>query len=136
MKQRVLIVCTHNSARSQMAEGFLRHLAGARFEVASAGTEQTEVRPEPVEAMRKHGIDISTHSSKTVNGFLNEPWDCVITVCDQANEACPVFPGARQRIHWSFPDPSAVHGAGRQAAFDAAATAIQDRLREWLSSSR
>src|SRR5437764_10061205 len=120
-RRRVLFLCTHNSARSQMAEGFLRHLAGDRFEVASAGTEQPEVRPEAIEAMRKRGIDISGHTSKTLDRYLGEPWDYVITVCDDANETCPIFPGARHRLHWSFPDPSRVHGPDRQPAFDRAA---------------
>ncbi len=132
MTERVLILCTHNSARSQMAEGFLRQMAGDRFEVASAGTEQTQVRPEAVAAMRKHGIDISHHTSKTLNRFLGEPWDYVITVCDQANESCPVFLGAKHRLHWSFPDPSVVQGRGRQSAFDAVANAIQDQVQHWL----
>jgi len=134
MKERVLILCTHNSARSQMAEGFLCHMAGDRFEVVSAGTEQTEVRPEAVEAMRKHGVDISHHTSKTLDQFLGEQWNYVITVCDQAHESCPVFPGARRRLHWSFPDPSAVQGRGRQHAFNAVADAIHDELRRWLSN--
>lgn len=132
MKERVLILCTHNSARSQMAEGFLRQMAGDRFEVASAGTEQTQVRPEAVDAMKKHGIDISHHTSKTLNRFLGEPWDYVITVCDQAKESCPVFPGATHRLHWSFPDPSVVQGRGRQSTFDAVANAIQDQVQHWL----
>jgi arsenate reductase len=132
MKQRVLILCTHNSARSQMAEGFLRQMAGDRFEVASAGTERTEVRPEAIEAMRKYGIDIGAHTSKTLDQFLEQPWDYVITVCDDANEACPVFPGATHRLHWSFPDPSAIVGSARQAAYDAAAGAIHDRIQGWL----
>lgn len=133
MKERVLILCTHNSARSQMAEGFLRHMAGDRFEVMSAGTEKTEVRAEAIEAMRTWGIDISSHESKTLDRFLGEPWDYVITVCDAANESCPVFPGARHRLHWSFPDPSAVTGPGRQAAFDHVAGAIRERLQEWTA---
>lgn len=118
MTQTVLFLCTHNSARSQMAEGFLRAMAADRFEVESAGTEQTVVRPEAIEAMMKRGVDISGHTSKTLDGFLDRPWDYVITVCDAANESCPVFPGARHRMHWSFPDPSAVTGEERQAAFD------------------
>ena len=97
--RRVLILCTHNSARSQMAEGFLRHLAGDRFEVASAGTEKTEVRLEAIAAMQRHGIDISGHTSKILDQFLEQPWEYVITVCDDANEACPVFPGAKHRLH-------------------------------------
>jgi arsenate reductase len=133
MKERVLILCTHNSARSQMAEGFLRHLAADRFEVASAGTERTEVRPEAIEAMQRWGIDISHHQSKTLDQFLGERWDYVITVCDAANEACPIFPGAKHRLHWSFPDPSAVRGPDRQMAFDGVADAIHDRLQGWVS---
>lgn len=115
-----------------MAEGFLRQMAGDRFEVASAGTEATGVRPEAIEAMRRRGIDISGQTSKTLDGFLNEPWEYVITVCDDANEACPVFPGAKHRLHWSFPDPSRVHGPERQAAFDRVADEIEARLKEWL----
>jgi len=134
VKERVLILCTHNSARSQMAEGFLRQMAGDRFEVASAGTEKTQVRPEAVAAMQKHRIDISRHTSKTLDQFLGEPWDYVITVCDQANESCPVFPGAKHRLYWSFPDPSAVQGRGRQSTFDAVAKAMQDQLQCWLSN--
>jgi arsenate reductase len=133
MKQRVLFLCTHNSARSQMAEGFLRRLAGERFEVASAGIEKTEVRPEAIAAMAQHGVDIRDHTSKTLTAFLGEPWDYVITVCDQANEACPVFPGAKNRLHWSFEDPSRVHGPERQVAFDLAADRIEQRVREWLA---
>ena len=133
MKKRVLFVCTHNSARSQMAEGLLRAMAGDRFEVESAGTEETEVRPEAIEAMRARDIDISTHTSKALDRFLGAPWDYVITVCDGANEACPVFPNAAHRLHWSIPDPSLVQGSTRQAAFDAAAEAIASRLQAWLA---
>jgi arsenate reductase len=117
-----------------MAEGLLRAMAGDRFEVASAGTEQTEVRPEAIEATGKRGIDISSHTSKTLDRFLGEPWDYVITVCDAANDACPVFPGARHRLHWSIPDPSLVQGPRRQEAFEAAADAIASRLKEWLTT--
>src|SRR5215218_2249412 len=105
-KSRVLFLCTHNSARSQMAEGLLRHLAGDRFEAMSAGTEATHVRPLAIKAMEEIGIDISGQESKTLDRYLNEPFDHVITVCDDANEACPFFPGAANRLHWSFEDPS------------------------------
>lgn len=117
--KRVLFLCTHNSARSQMAEGLLRSRAGDRFEVASAGTEQTRVHPLAVRAMAEIGIDMSSHASKTLDRFLGQKWDYVITVCDRANESCPVFPGAGQRLHWSFEDPSAAGGseAERLAAF-------------------
>ncbi len=113
-KTRVLFLCTHNSARSQMAEGLLRHLAGDRFEVMSAGTEATSVRPEAISAMAELGIDISEQESETLNRYLDEPFDYVVTVCDDANEACPVFPGARNRLHWSFRDPSRATGAGEE----------------------
>ncbi|HEX6509846.1 MAG TPA: arsenate reductase ArsC, partial [Chloroflexota bacterium] len=102
--------------------------------VQSAGTEATEVRPEAVEAMRKRGIDIRAHTSKSLDRFVHEPWDYVITVCDAANEACPVFPGARHRLHWSFEDPSRVQGPERQAAFDRTASEIESRLREWIAT--
>jgi arsenate reductase len=106
MKQRVLILCTGNSARSQMAEGLLRHLASDRFEVHSAGTKPSRVRDEAIAVMRELGIDISGHRSKSVEEFAGQEFDYVITVCDNARESCPVFPAQTQRIHWSFDDPS------------------------------
>ena len=135
-KMRVLFLCTHNSARSQMAEGLLRTMAGDRFETASAGTEQTHVRPQAIAVMADAGIDIGHHASKTLDRFLHEPWDFVITVCDSANEACPVFPGAAQRLHWSFPDPSRATGteAEKLAVFRQVRDAIAARLTEWLRS--
>src|SRR5215212_5758934 len=105
-KARVLFLCTHNSARSQMAEGLLRHLAGDRFEAYSAGTEATRVRPLAIRAMADLGIDVSGQASKTLGRDLGEAFHAVITVCAQANESGPVFAGARSRLHWSFPDPS------------------------------
>ena len=133
-RQRVLFLCTHNSARSQMAEGLLRHLAGDRFEVASAGTEATSVRPEAVEAMAELGVDISGQSSKTLERYLEEPFDHVVTVCDDANEACPVFPGAKSRLHWSFRDPSRAEGSEeeRLQVFRTVRDEIQGRIREEL----
>ena len=133
-RQRVLFLCTHNSARSQMAEGLLRHLAGDRFEVASAGTEATSVRPEAVEAMAELGVDISGQSSKTLERYLEEPFDHVVTVCDDANEVCPVFPGARSRLHWSFRDPSRAEGSQeeRLQVFRTVRDEIQGRIREEL----
>ncbi len=109
-KRRVLFLCTHNSARSQMAEGLLRHLGGGGFDVFSAGTEATRVRPLANRAMAELGVDISRQESKTLDRFLRESFDAVITVCDDANEACPIFPGAGRRIHWSFDDPSRATG--------------------------
>jgi arsenate reductase len=97
-----------------MAEGILRHLAGDRFEVYSAGTEATFVRPEAVSAMAELGIDISGQESETLDRYLREPFDHVVTVCDDANEACPVFPGAKNRLHWSFRDPSRATGSDEE----------------------
>src|SRR5947207_3731675 len=109
-RKRVLILCTGNSARSQMAEGILRHMAGDDFGVASAGVAPSHVRPEAIKVMGELGIDISGHHSKSVEEFAGQEFDYVITVCDNANEQCPVFPGKTERIHWSFEDPAAVHG--------------------------
>jgi arsenate reductase (thioredoxin) len=109
-RMRVLFLCTHNSARSQMAEGLLRNLAADRFEAFSAGTEATRVRPEAISVMAEIGVDISAQESETLEHYLGEPLDLVITVCDDANESCPVFPGASARLHWSFPDPSKATG--------------------------
>src|SRR5436309_12245467 len=111
MVHRVLFICTHNSARSQMAEGLLRRLGGDRFETFSAGTEATRVRPLAIKAMAELGIDISGQQSKTLDRYLNEPFDDVITVCDTAAEACPIFPGAQRTRHWSFEDPSKASGS-------------------------
>ncbi len=111
MKHRVLFICTHNSARSQMAEGLLRQLGSDRFEVFSAGTEATFVRPLAIKAMAELGIDISKQQSKKLDRYLDEPFDDVITVCDTAAETCPIFPGAAHRQHWSFEDPSKATGS-------------------------
>jgi len=109
--QRVLILCTGNSARSQMAEGLLRNVAGDRFEVHSAGTRPGSVRPEAIAVMRELGIDLTAHRSKHVDEFAGQPFDFVITVCDNAKEACPVYPAGTNRIHWSFEDPAAATGS-------------------------
>jgi arsenate reductase len=134
-RQRVLVLCTHNSARSQMAEGLLRALAPDRFDVASAGTEATRVHPLAIRAMDELGIDLRGHSSKTVDRLVAEPWDFVITVCDSANERCPLFPGRATRLHWSFEDPSAAAGSEdeRLAVFRRVRDAIAARLREWVA---
>jgi arsenate reductase (thioredoxin) len=131
---RVLILCTHNSARSQMAEGLLRALGGARVDVASAGSRPGRVHPLAVLVLAKRGIDISGQRSKHLDEFLGEEFDCVITVCDAAGEACPLFPGAPERIHWSLPDPSAVDGseAERLAAFERVADDLEARLRTFV----
>ena len=133
-KQRVLFLCTHNSARSQMAEGLLRHLAGDRFEAFSAGTEATHVRPLAIRAMADLGVDVSRQESKTLDRYLGESFDAVITVCDQAAEACPVFPGARRRLHWSFPDPSKAQGteAEQLAVYRTVRDDIRQRIEQEL----
>lgn len=136
MKQRVLILCTANSARSQMAEGLLRALAGDEFEVFSAGAKPSTVNPLAIEVMEERGIDIRGQRSKHLNAFLSQPFDYVITVCDTAAESCPVFPGPAQRIHWSIPDPAAVSddAAVRLAAFRAARDLLERRLIAWLAT--
>src|SRR6266446_10736667 len=109
-KKRVLILCTGNSARSQIAEGLLRHFHGDSLQVYSAGIEPSFVRPQAIRIMNEIGIDISTQRSKSIDEFLTQEFDYVITVCDNANERCPIFPGKTQRIHWSFEDPAAAQG--------------------------
>jgi arsenate reductase len=135
-KRRVLILCTGNSARSQIAEGLLRHLAGDRFEVESAGIEPSYVRPKAIEAMREIGVDISGHRSKSVDEFAGEEFDYVITVCDNAHERCPVFPGKFERIHWSFEDPAVAEGdeESRLAVFRRVRDEIKDLLLEFLET--
>jgi arsenate reductase len=134
-RRRVLFLCTHNSARSQMAEGFLRAWAGDRFEVASAGTGATRVHPLAIRAMDEAGIDLRGHRSKAVEPLLGQPWDYVITVCDSANERCPLFPGPTSRIHWSFDDPSRATGSEDQqlGTFRRVRDEIQTRLKQWLT---
>ena len=134
MTQRVLFLCTHNSARSQMAEGLLRSLGADRFEAFSAGTEATGVRPLAIRAMAELGIDIAMQESKTLDRYLAERFDKVITVCDDANEACPFFYGARERLHWSFPDPSKATGTKEDqlAVYREVRDAIQSRIEQEL----
>ncbi|HYY59536.1 MAG TPA: arsenate reductase ArsC [Pyrinomonadaceae bacterium] len=135
-QRRVLILCTGNSARSQMAEGLLRHDGEDSFEVFSAGTHPSRVRPEAIEAMREAGIDISGHRSKSVDEFVGQQFDYVITVCDNAREQCPVFPAETRRIHWSFNDPAAAEGdeATRLAEFRRVRDLIRERLAGFISS--
>jgi arsenate reductase len=137
MKRQVLFICTHNSARSQMAEGLLRHLAGDRFEAFSAGTEATLVRPLAIKVMAELGIDISRQRSKTLDRYLSEPFDLVITVCDTAAEACPIFPGAAKRLHWSFEDPSEASGseAEQLVVYRHVRDAIRTRIEQELLSA-
>ena len=130
--QRVLILCTGNSARSQMAEGLLRQLAADRFEVFSAGTKPGTVRQEAVLVMKEIGIDISGHRSKHVNEFAGQPFDYVLTVCDNAKESCPVYPVRTKQVHQSFEDPVAVRGseAERLDAF----RRVRDQLAAYLKN--
>lgn len=127
---RVLFLCTHNSARSQMAEGLLRSLGGDRFDVHSAGTVASQLRPEAIAAMTELGIDISAQSSKDLAPFLGQSFDRVVTVCDEAKESCPIFPGARSTAHWSIDDPAAVAGGDdeRLAAFRRARDELRGRV--------
>ncbi len=135
-KLRVLILCTANSARSQMAEGLLRHLADGRVEVCSAGAQPFSVNPYAIRAMDARGIDISGQSSDHIDKYLAQSFDFVITVCDNAAENCPLFPGPARRIHWSFPDPAAVAGDDEVvlAAFVKVRDGLEAQLRQWLDS--
>jgi len=135
-KERVLILCTGNSARSQMAEGLLRHEAGDRFEVSSGGTKPGMVRPEAITVMAEIGIDISSHRSKSVDEFAGLEFDWVITVCDNARESCPVFPARTKQLHWSLEDPAAVQGSEdhREAAFGNIRDQLLERIREFVSA--
>ena len=132
--KRVLFLCTHNSARSQMAEGLLRDLGAGAFEVHSAGTVATRVRPEAIAVMQELGIDISQQHSKTLEAFVDQSFDEVITVCDDANDTCPVFPNARHRRHWSVDDPSGVQGSdeARRDAFRHARDDVRSRIEAQL----
>ncbi|TAL09327.1 MAG: arsenate reductase ArsC [Nitrospirae bacterium] len=138
MKKTVLFLCTGNSCRSQMAEGFLRHFAGDRFDAASAGTHPSVLNPDAVEAMREAGIDISRHRSKNVDEFVGRRFDAVITVCDRAKESCPIFPEAAALDHWPFDDPAAATGSRgeRQAVFHRVRDEIAERIRTFIRESR
>jgi arsenate reductase (thioredoxin) len=137
-RKRVLILCTGNSARSQMAEGLLRHEAGDRFEVFSAGTKPSAVRSEAISVMNEIGIDISSHRSKSVDRFGGEQLDYVITVCDSAKESCPIFPGTTKRVHWPFGDPASVQGSEdeRKAAFRSVRDQIHGRIVAFLGECK
>jgi arsenate reductase len=136
-KTSVLILCTGNSARSQMAEGLLRHDGGKQFEVYSAGTHPSFVREEAIEAMREIGIDIASQRSKSVDEFIGQAFDYVITVCDNAKENCPVFPAQSKRIHWSFEDPAAAFGDknARLAEFIRVRDQIRQKLQNFIAEN-
>jgi arsenate reductase len=138
---RVLFLCTHNSSRSQMAEGLLRARGGARYQVFSAGTHPRSVHPLAVQAMAEIGIDIAEaagHQAKGVEAFATQPpMDLVVTVCDEAAEECPVFPGARRQMRWGFADPSAVEGSAeeRLARFRQVRDQIAARIDRFIAES-
>jgi arsenate reductase len=134
---RVLFVCTHNSARSQIAEALLRRDGGPDFEVHSAGTEVSRVNPYAIRVLEDAGIDWRDARSKSVTEFLSQPFDYVITVCDRAREACPVFPGATNTRHWGLDDPSEVEGTDQErlAAFERTRTEVEARLRPFVDDA-
>src|SRR6059036_890899 len=134
-KKRVLFLCTGNSARSQMAEGLLRNLAGNRFDVVSAGRNPKGLHPRTIEVMKEIGIDVSRQTSKDVKQFLEEKFDYVITVCDRAKQQCPVFPGA-EPIHWDFDDPAEAPPDRELQTFRRVRNEIQQRLRRFLLSNQ
>lgn len=134
MTRAVLFLCTGNSCRSQMAEGWLRHLDGSRFDVASAGTHPVGLNPKAVAVMREVGIDISRHRSKRLDELSERRFDFAITVCDRAKETCPIFPGATSVLHWSFDDPAEAQGdeEARLAVFRRVRDEIAERVREFI----
>jgi arsenate reductase (thioredoxin) len=132
VKKRVLILCTGNSARSQMAEGLLGHDAGDRFEVESAGTRPGHVRPEAIAVMKELGINISGHRSKHVDEFQGQSFDYVLTVCDNAKENCPVFPGHSKRLHKGFEDPAALQGTEEERL--SLFRQVRDEIRDYLKA--
>lgn len=138
MKKKVLFLCTGNSCRSQMAEGFLRDLAGDRFEVISAGLEPGIVNPKTVKVMKEIGIDISHHTSKDVNQFVGQNFDYIITVCDNANEYCPSFPGKAERIHWSFEDPAKAIGNEEEVLylFRKVRNQVKSKLNDFIAKNK
>lgn len=134
-KKRILVLCTGNSARSQMGEGLFRYEGRGEYEVESAGTHPSLVRPEAIAVMAEIGMDISNHRSKSVDEFANQRFDYVVSVCDNARDVCPVFPAGTERIHWSFEDPAAVQGneETRRAEFRRIRDQIHARVREFMS---
>lgn len=138
MRPKILFLCTGNSCRSQMAEGLLRHWAGDRFDVASAGTHPVGLNPEAVAAMREVGIDISHHRSKKVDEFVGQSFDAVITVCDRAKESCPVFPGGSAFYHRPLDDPAAAQGSSeeRKGVFRRVRDEIAERIRKFIEESK
>ena len=136
-RQRVLFICLHNSARSQMAEGLLRSFAGDRFDVFSAGIEASAIRPEAIVAMDEIGIDIAGQTSKTLERYLGQPFDWLITVCDTARQQCPIFPGVEQTSHWGIDDPAKVSGTKEERlhAFRLARDELRSRIRLFVATA-
>ncbi|MCX7919285.1 MAG: arsenate reductase ArsC [bacterium] len=133
MKKRVLFICTHNSARSQMAEGILRAVYSDRYEVYSAGTEPTAVNPYAIKVMAELGIDISNHRAKSIDEFRECQFDYVVTVCDSAKETCPYFPGAGKKLHQSFDDPSKFQGTEDEIL--AGFRRVRDEIKAWIEKT-
>ncbi len=131
-KTRILFICTHNSARSQMAEGFLRKLHPAEYDVYSGGTEPSEVNPNAIQVMEEIGVDISHHRAKNVSEFIDQKFDCVVTVCDRARESCPFFPGGKI-IHKSFEDPSSLRGTKEEVI--AGFREVRDEIEDWVANT-
>ncbi len=138
MKKKILVLCTGNSCRSQMAEGYFRHLAGQRFDVFSAGLEPSIVNPKAIKVMQEDGIDISSHTSKDVDRFIGQQFDYIITVCDNAKERCPFFPGQAERIHWSFEDPAAAQGTEAEvlSVFRKVRNQIKAKITQFLDNDK
>ncbi|MFZ5517443.1 MAG: arsenate reductase ArsC [Candidatus Zhuqueibacterota bacterium] len=135
MKEKILVLCTGNSCRSQMAEGYFRHFAGEKFEVTSAGLEPSVVNPKAIQVMLEDGVDISSHTSKDVEQFIGQNFNYIITVCDNAKERCPFFPGQAERILWSFVDPAGAQGSEAEifAMFRKVRDQIRERIKEFLN---
>lgn len=132
-KKRILFICTHNSARSQMAEGFIRYFYNNRYEASSGGTEPSGVNPYAIQVMEEVGVDISGHQSKSIKQFLDEEFDYVVTVCDQANEACPFFPGAKNTLHKGFQDPSLAEGTEEEIL--EVFRSVRDEIKKWIEET-
>ena len=132
-RKRVLFLCTGNSCRSQMAEGFLRHMAGDRFEVFSAGVKPAQVNPLAIKVMAEAGIDISKHRSKSVMELIGQQFDYIVTVCGNAKQTCPVFPGKHEKIHWDLEDPAEAQGSEkeRMVVFRKTRDEIRKKIDEW-----
>jgi arsenate reductase len=137
MKKKVLFLCTGNSCRSQMAEGWLRRLGGNQFDVTSAGTQPVGLNPYAVAVMREVNVDISNHTSERVDPYLDQQFDYVITVCDRAQETCPIFPRASTMLHWSFEDPAKAKGTFEQQliVFRKIRDEIADRIRRFIAEN-